>query len=118
MSSQSAEARPLHLELRHLRLVAGLADAGGQPRAARRLNLTQSALSHQLRELEGRIGTQLFVRGRKRMVLTATGERVLASARRVLHEIDGLERELMSGEYAGGAGVIRLATECYTCYHW
>lgn len=111
-------SRPLHLDLRHLRLVAAMAESGGQTRAARKLNLTQSALSHQLRELESRVGAPLFIRASRRMVLTAVGERVLASARRVLHEVEALERDLTSEATAGGAGIVRLATECYTCYHW
>lgn len=115
--SDDHQSRPLHLDLRHLRLVAAVAESGGQTRAARRLNLTQSALSHQLRELESRIGAPLFIRASRRMVLTAIGERVLTSARRVLHEVETLERDLTADEYAGG-GVVRLATACYTCYHW
>jgi LysR family transcriptional regulator for metE and metH len=118
MSLEDSAARPLHLDLRHLRLVAAMSDSGGQTRAARRLNLTQSALSHQLRELESRIGAPLFVRASRGMVLTAIGERVLASARRVLHEVETLERDLTADMTSGGAGVVRLATECYTCYHW
>lgn len=110
--------RRLQLDLRHLRLVAAVAESGGQTRAARKLNLTQSALSHQLRELETRVGAPLFIRASRRMVLTATGERVLASARRVLHEVETLERDLVTEAATGGAGVVRLATECYTCYHW
>jgi LysR family transcriptional regulator for metE and metH len=110
--------RPLHLDLRHLRLVAAVAESGGQTRAARRLNVTQSALSHQLGELESRIGCPLFIRASRRMVLTAVGERILASARRVLHEVESLERDLTAETTSGGAGVVRLATECYTCYHW
>jgi LysR family transcriptional regulator for metE and metH len=52
------------------------------------------------------------------MVLTPVGERILASARRVLHEVETLERDLTTETTSGGAGVVRLATECYTCYHW
>src|SRR5688500_6225137 len=111
-------ARRLQLDLRHLRLVAAVAESGGQTRAARKLNLTQSALSHQLREIETRIGAPLFIRASRRMVLTPVGERVLASARRVLHEVETLERDLTTQVADGGAGVVRLATECYTCYHW
>ena len=111
-------ARPLHIDLRHLRLVAAVAEAGGQTRAARRLNLTQSALSHQLRELESRIGAPLFIRASRHMVLTAMGERILGTARRVLHEVEALERDLAAESASGGAGVVRLATECYTVYHW
>ena len=117
MDSDSVGRRP-QLDLRHLRLVAAVAESGGQTRAAHKLNLTQSALSHQLRELEGRIGAPLFIRASRRMVLTAVGERVLASARRVLHEVESLERDLVVEASTGGAGVVRLATECYTCYHW
>jgi LysR family transcriptional regulator for metE and metH len=118
MTSDERSLRPLHLDLRHLRLVAAVADSGGQTRAARRLNLTQSALSHQLRELETRIGAPVFVRTSRRMILTPVGDRILASARRVLHEVETLERDLTSREQAEGTGVVRLATECYTCYHW
>jgi LysR family transcriptional regulator, regulator for metE and metH len=118
MNPDPERHRPLHLDLRHLRLVAAVAESGGQTRAARRLNLTQSALSHQLRELESRIGCPLFIRASRRMVLTAIGERILASARRVLHEVESLERDLTTEATSGGSGVVRLATECYTCYHW
>jgi LysR family transcriptional regulator for metE and metH len=118
MCPDNGRTRPLQLDLRHLRLVSAVAESGGQTRAARRLNLTQSALSHQLRELESRIGSPLFIRASRRMVLTPVGERILASARRVLHEVETLERDLTTETTSGGAGVVRLATECYTCYHW
>jgi LysR family transcriptional regulator for metE and metH len=61
------------LEIRHLLLVAGIADAGSMTKAADRLHLTQSALSHQLRDIEGRVGTPFFTRPGRRMVLTAAG---------------------------------------------
>ena len=118
MDDDTPQGRRLQLELRHLRLVAAVAEFGGQTRAAHQLNLTQSALSHQLRELESRLGAPLFIRTSRRMILTATGERMLASARRVLHEVETLERDLATEAATGGAGVVRLATECYTCYHW
>ena len=118
MISDDNGARALQIDLRHLRLVVAVSESGGQTRAARKLNLTQSALSHQLRDLESRVGAPLFIRASRRMVLTAVGERILASARRVLHEVETLERDLITEASAGGAGVVRLATECYTCYHW
>jgi LysR family transcriptional regulator for metE and metH len=105
------------LEVRHLLLVAAVADDGSLTRAGMRLNLTQSALSHQLLSIEERLGTALFHRINRRMVLTAAGERVLASARRVLDDLARTEedvRQLASHR----AGTIRLTTECYTCYHW
>ena len=86
---------PLHLELRHLRLVLAIAETGGVGRAGERLHLTQSALSHQLREIEHRLGVALFDRVRNRLVLTEAGARVLESARRVLADVVALESELL-----------------------
>jgi LysR family transcriptional regulator for metE and metH len=107
----------LTLEVRHLALVGEIAATGSVTRAAERMHLTQSALSHQLRDLEERLGLQLFLRLGKRMVITPAGERVLASSRRVLDELARAEDELriMSQD---GIGVLRLCTECNTGYHW
>ena len=77
----------MDIEIRHLRMVAAVAASGSVTRAASELHLTQSAVSHQLRDIEERLGTPLFLRVGKRMVPTAAGERVLATARRVLDEI-------------------------------
>ena len=105
------------LELRHLRLVAAIAEAGTMTRAADRLCLTQSALSHQLRDIEARVGTPFFVRLGRRMVLTAAGRRVLDTARRVLGELQRTEDDLR--RLAGhDEGSIRVCTECNTGYHW
>ena len=107
----------MDLEIRHLQLVAGIADAGSMTRAAGHLHLTQSALSHQLRDIEGRLGTPLFTRLGRRMVLTEAGRRVLEAARRVLGEVQNAEDEVR--RLAGhGTGTIRVCTQCYTGYHW
>ena len=106
------------LEVRHLRLVAAIAESGGVTAAARKLHITQPALSRQLGELEARLDVALFARVGRRLAITAAGERLLAGARRVLGELETLERDLTSGEFASGAGLLRIATECYTNYHW
>jgi LysR family transcriptional regulator, regulator for metE and metH len=109
--------RAVDLEIRHLRLVAGIADAGSMTAAADRLCLTQSALSHQLRDIEGRVGTPFFVRLGRRMVLTAAGRRVLETARRVIGDVQRTEDDLR--RLAGHTdGSIRVCTECNTGYHW
>src|SRR4029450_6253268 len=118
MRSESDRNRTLHLDLRHLRLVAAVAEPGGQTPAARRLTPPRPGLSPPLREFESRIGAPLFIRASRRMVLTAVGERILGTARRGLHEGGTPEGDLMAESNSGGAGVVRLATECYTCYHW
>lgn len=107
----------MDLEIRHLRLVSAVADLGSLTKAGDRLHLTQSALSHQLRDIESRLGAALFLRVGKRLVLTPAGERLLASAVEVLDRLDRTELEIRQMGKAR-AGVLRITTECYTCYHW
>jgi LysR family transcriptional regulator for metE and metH len=107
----------MDLDVKHLRLVAGIADCGSMTKAASRLHLTQSALSHQLRDIERRFGTPFFLRVGRRLVLTASGRRVLESARRILEDLDRTEEDIR--QLAGRAsGVIRVCTECNTGYGW
>src|SRR3954470_105522 len=105
------------LEMRHLRLVAGIADAGSMTKAADRLFVTQSALSHQLRDIEARFGTPFFTRVGRRMVLTAAGRRVLETSRRVIGEIERAEEDVRRLA-ANTDGIIRVCTQCNTGYHW
>jgi LysR family transcriptional regulator for metE and metH len=106
-----------HLELRHLRLVQAIALEESVTRAAGRLFLSQSAVSHQLVDLERALGTRLFDRIGKRMVTTAAGARVLAGAQRLLREVAALEREVL--ELSGEArSELRVTTSCYTSYNW
>ena len=109
--------QPLQLDARHFRLVLAVVEETSLTRASERLNVTQSALSHQLREIEERLRVQLFLRVKKRLVLTAAGEKIAASARRILAELHELEGEI-TGRGVDRRGIIRIATECYTCYDW
>src|SRR6202163_2585876 len=99
------------LEVRHLKLLVTVAEEGSVTRAGLRLHLTQSALSHQLRDAEERLRTRLFDRIGKRMVLTPAGKRLLASARAVLEELDGAEREIRQGSGCLRE-VLRFTTQC------
>jgi LysR family transcriptional regulator for metE and metH len=107
----------MDLEVRHLQLVRAVAETGNLTRAGVTLHLTQSALSHQLRDIETRLGTPLFLRIGKRLTLTPAGERLLESALEVLGHLERTEDALR--QLAGDQrGLLRLTTECYTCYHW
>ena len=86
--------------------------------AAERLHLTQSALSHQLRDLETRLGTPLLNRRtRPARLTTAAGLRVLALADEVLPRMRATERELQRLA-AGRSGRLHLAIDCHSCFQW
>ena len=105
------------LELRHLRLVRAVGEEHGLTAAGKRLSLTASALSHQLRQVESIVGLPLFRREHRRMRLTAAGEIVFELAHRTLAAIDDVEDRLASLR-TGSGGTIRLCAHCYTGYHW
>ena len=107
----------LHLEVRHLKLVETVAKEGGLTKAANRLHVTQSALSHQLRDIEDKLGAPLFLRLNKKMLLTQAGERLLSSAPAVLDELKRAEEDIRQIALHR-EGILRISTECYTCYHW
>jgi LysR family transcriptional regulator for metE and metH len=105
------------MEIRHLKLIREVAETKSLSKAKDALFLSQSALSHQLKEIEGQLGTQLFHRVNKQLILTTAGKMVLESAERVLSDLE--KTELNIKRYVSGqTGTIRLATQCYTCYHW
>lgn len=104
------------LEVRHLRAVDAIRREGTVTAAAERLYLTQSAVSHLLKDLETRLGVELFDRERG-MEPTEEGKRLLRSARVVLDELERAEYDLAQLR-DGHQGVLRVTTQCYTCYHW
>lgn len=76
------------MELRHLRYFVALAECLSFTRAADRVHVTQSTLSHQIRQLEEQLGQPLFERIGKRVVTTEAGQLFLAYATRALKEVD------------------------------
>jgi LysR family transcriptional regulator for metE and metH len=107
----------MHLEFRHLRTIRAIHQAGGLARAADMLNMTQSALSHQVKGLEDQVGIELFVRRSKPMTLSAAGLRMLKLAERILPEIDTLEEEFQALK-SGKTGRLHIAIECHACFDW
>ncbi|MGH8207168.1 MAG: LysR substrate-binding domain-containing protein [Steroidobacteraceae bacterium] len=95
------------MELRHLRYFAVLAETLNFTRAAERTHVTQSTLSHQIKQLEEQIGTRLFDRIGKRVVITESGELFLAFALRALREVDqGLGA--LKGDADALTGLVRV----------
>lgn len=105
------------IELRHLRSVVAIAEAGSISKAGKRLNLSQPALSHQMKALEDYLGTELFQRKSNPLRLSRSGERLLAAAYEVERLVLQCERDI--ARIAGGkAGQLRIAVECHSCFDW
>jgi LysR family cyn operon transcriptional activator len=95
------------MELRHLRYFIALAGSLNFTRAAERVHVTQSTLSHQIRQLEDEVGQPLFDRVGKRVVMTEAGDSFLAYASRALQEIDRGLSELKT-QGVSMSGVVRI----------
>lgn len=107
----------MHIEFRHLRTVRAIHEAGGLAKAADQLNITQSALSHQIKGLEDQAGVELFIRRSKPMKLTAAGRKLLRLAERILPEIEALQDDF-AGLRMGKTGRLHIAIECHACFEW
>ena len=105
------------LELRHLKTLLALRETGNLSRAAQLLNLTQSALSHQMKALEEQYGAPLFERKSSPVGFTAPGQRLLQLAETVLPQVAAAERDI-ARLVQGAAGRLRIAVECHTCFDW
>lgn len=107
----------MHIEFRHLRTIKAIHEYGGVAKAADQLNITQSALSHQIKALEDQAGVELFVRRSKPMRLSAAGMRLLRLAKQVLPQVEALAAEF-EGLRGGSTGRMHIAIECHACFEW
>jgi len=92
---------PRNLDLTSVRSFVAVVDAGGVTKASGFLNLTQSAVSMQLKRLEESIGVALFDRSARRLALTGAGEQMLGYARRLLDLNDEVLGRLTATDYTG-----------------
>ena len=105
------------IEFRHMRTLVALRETGSLVEAADRLSLTQSALSHQLKDLEDKLGCELFVRKSKPPIFTSAGRLLLRLADDVLPLVTGAERDIT--RLAGGeTGRLHVCIECHSCFQW
>ena len=105
------------IELKHLRAIQALRDTGSVSAAAQLLCLSQSALSHQLKELEQRLEQGLFARKTEPLEFLPAGQVLLQLAERVLPAIRSAEEQLKQG-MKETSSEIRFCVECHACYHW
>lgn len=105
------------IEMRHLRTLRALRDTGTLLDASERVCLTQSALSHQIKNLEDRIGSPILSRRNRPVQFTAVGNRLLELA----DEVMPLVRNAMidvARLAKGNTGRLNLAVECHSCFDW
>lgn len=105
------------LEIKHLTVLTALAETGSVTASAARLGITQSAVSHRIREAERRLGVSLLERGMPGVRLSPAGERLRASSAGFLRELEALERDL-EGDDPNAAPWVRLGQATYSRYHW
>jgi LysR family transcriptional regulator for metE and metH len=105
------------LERFHLDLLREVERQGSLTAAARRLGLSQSALSHAVRKLEQELGADLWEREGRGLRLTAAGRHLLAFAQRVLPQFEHAEH-VVAQIARGERGTLRIGMECHPCYRW
>lgn len=108
-STASLDRLIRRLRLRHLELLAALAEAGTMRAAAVRLNLSQPALSKMLREAEASFGASLFERSPQGLKANQLGEAAIYRARVILGEL-ARGKEEIDALSQGSEGVLRLGT--------
>lgn len=103
------------MEIKYFRLIKSIEEEGSIANSAEKLFLTQSALSHQLRELEERLGFKVFHRSRNKWLLTDEGRELYQLGNTVLDSIaKGFQN--IKNLQAGSKGRIKVSTECYSFY--
>lgn len=105
------------IEIRHLRTLQSLAQSGSVSRAAEQLYISQSALSHQIKELEQRLGCTLFIRKTTPLKFTKSGQVLLELASDLLPKIYQAEQRL-NNQTDIPPNELSLALECHSCYLW
>ncbi|MDO4450854.1 MAG: LysR family transcriptional regulator [Moraxella sp.] len=105
------------LEIRHLQMLATLARHGSLATTADELNLTASAISHQLKELESYYDITLVNRRTRPVTFTPAGKLVLQLADNVLPQVVRTKADIKRLAH-GQSGRLRLASECHSCFDW
>jgi LysR family transcriptional regulator for metE and metH len=105
------------LEIKHLKTLHALAEQGNLVKTADTLFMTQSALSHQIKQLEEHYQLKLFERKSQPLQFTPAGKTLLQLAHQVLPLIQQSEttlKRLANGEQ----GRLKIGVECHTCFEW
>lgn len=105
------------IEIKHLKTIRALAQTGSLAKSAQWLHTTASALSHQLKELESRVGNPIYLRKTSPIKFTIEGELLLKLADDVLPKILDTQARIQDIQHQD-KGTLRLAIECHSCFQW
>jgi LysR family transcriptional regulator for metE and metH len=105
------------LERHHLSLLHEVHRCGSLTAAAKRLGITQSALSHTVKRMEHQFGTAIWQREGRSLRLTPAGSYLLSLAQRLLPQLDHAEH-VVDQIARGERGTLRIGMECHPCYRW
>ncbi|OGS70056.1 MAG: LysR family transcriptional regulator [Flavobacteria bacterium RIFCSPLOWO2_12_FULL_35_11] len=103
------------MEIKYFRLIKAIAEEGSIANSSEKLFLTQSALSHQLKELEEQLGFKVFHRTRNKWKLTDEGTELYKLGNTILDSIDKSFKNIQHIR-TGSVGTIKVSTECYSFY--
>lgn len=106
----------MHLDLKLLKTIHALAQTGSLQGAASRLFITQSAISHQLKDIEQMLGEPLFVRKSRPLQFSWQGQLLLQLAQDILPKVDAVAHQLKHPPEMPAQ--LRLTVECHACFHW
>lgn len=104
------------MEIKYFRLIKTIAEEGSIANSVNKLFLTQSALSHQLRELEEQLGFKVFIRSRNKWELTEEGTELYKLGNVIFENLEKGFKNIQQLQ-TGSAGTIKISTECYSFYH-
>ena len=107
---------PAGLDIKVMRMLVAIDRHGSLTRAAQALGITQSALSHHIKETERRTAVDIFHRVGKRLHLTAIGEELLQAAKSIVGEVDRIEGDLAL--FREGFGPGGAAGQRRLCLPW
>jgi len=107
----------MNIEIKHLRTILAIHEAGSLQKATEKLNMTQSALSHQLRHIKEQIGVEIFVPETRPLKLSPEGLELVEAARRILPEMEKLKSRFIDLR-SGQTGRLFIAIECHACFEW
>ena len=103
------------MEIKYFKLIKSISEEGSIANSAEKLFLTQSALSHQLKELEERLGFKVFLRTRNKWKLTDEGKELYKLGNSILESIEKGFKNIEKLQ-TGSSGTVKVSTECYSFY--